>query len=137
MEKMASKTCPFCHENFDQTDIKDHIGITHFKPILLGTENQDIKESLLTALGLNPLVVSEKLTSKDLQDHGMLEFETNDQEPRFQCAYCDRIFNWKHNLARHIQSVHEGVKFPCQVCPMIYSNQDCLRRHMKARLENL
>ena len=67
--KMASQSriCPFCSAIFDQAEIKDHIGMTHFKSILLGKENQHVKEALLTSLGLNPLVLSEKLTLKDLQ----------------------------------------------------------------------
>ena len=62
------RICPFCHDSFDRNEIKDHIGIAHLKPIILGKyDREDIKEPLLTSLGLNPKVVLEKLTPEELQ----------------------------------------------------------------------
>ena len=35
-------------------------------------------------------------------------------EGRFNCDQCESKFNWKIGLMRHIQSKHEGIKYPCK-----------------------
>ena len=62
------RICPFCHDSFDRNEIKDHVGIAHLKPIILGNhDREDIKEPILTSLGLNPKVILKKLTPEELQ----------------------------------------------------------------------
>ena len=154
------RICPFCHDSFDRNEIKDHIGIAHLKPIILGKyDREDIKEPLLTSLGLNPKVVLEKLTPEELQgfnqnvatnqtlqnDEFSLENEmckllglnfTKDIKEevdvnKFHCDKCDKIFKKKFHLNRHFQSIHEGVRFPCEQCPASFSFYEGLRSHMK------
>ena len=154
------RICPFCQDSFDRNEIKDHIGIAHLKPIILGKyDREDIKEPLLTSLGLNPKVVLEKLTPEELQgfnqnvatnqtlqndefslEHEMrkllgLDFSKDIKEEvdvtKFHCDKCDKIFYNKANLKRHSQSVHEGVRFTCEQCPASFSFHDALRSHMK------
>ena len=128
------RICPFCHVNFAKNEIKDHIGIDHLKPIIIGNyDRPDIKEPLLTSLGLNPKIILRKLTPEQLQDYGLVDQPMNfsSDVTKFRCDKCDKIFFSNTNLKRHTQSVHEGVKFPCKQCPEVYSFQCALRRHMK------
>merc|ERR1711860_288716 len=128
------RICPFCHVSFAKNEIKDHIGIDHLKPIIIGNyDRPEIKEALLTSLGLNPKIILRKLTPEQLQDHGLVDqqMDFSLDVTKVQCDKCDKIFKTKSKLKRHTQSVHEGVKFPCKQCPEIYSYHDGLRRHMK------
>merc|ERR1711860_204768 len=130
------RICPFCNVSFDKNEIKDHIGIDHLKPIIIGNYDRpeiNIKEPLLTSLGLNPKIILRKLTPEQLQDHGLVDqpMDFSPDVTNFRCDKCDKIFFSNANLKRHTQSVHEGVKFPCKQCPAIYSYHDTLRRHMK------
>merc|ERR1711860_200673 len=128
------RICPFCHVSFAKNEIKDHIGIDHLKPIIIGNyDRPEIKEALLTSLGLNPKIILRKLTPEQLQDHGLVDqqMDFSLDVTKVQCDKCDKIFKKKSKLKRHTQSVHEGVKFPCKQCPEIYSYHDGLRRHMK------
>lgn len=101
---MASKLrfCPFCPDIFDQTEIKDHIGMTHFKPIILGDQNQHVKEALLTSLGLNPMVLSEKLTPEDLQNYGLVIDQSINQNS----------LHGKDGLAKKKRKLKYGKTFP-------------------------
>ena len=117
------RICPFCHDSFDRNEIKDHIGIAHLKPIILGKyDREDIKEPLLTSLGLNPKVVLEKLTPEELQGFNQ-NVATNQtlQNDEFSlehemCKLLGLDFT-KDIKERHFKAVHEEVKYPCSNQP--------------------
>ena len=117
------RICPFCHNSFDRNEIKDHIGIAHFKPIILGNDDrEDIKEPLLTSLGLNPKVVLEKLTPEQLQGFNQ-NVATNQtlQNDEFSlehemCKLLGLDFT-KDIKERHVKAVHKEVKYPCSNQP--------------------
>ena len=46
-----------------------------------------------------------------------------------ECDICNKLFSNQSNLRKHIKSVHEKMKFKCEICG---SQKDNLRRHKKA-----
>ena len=49
----------------------------------------------------------------------------------FQCNECGKTFTQKIGLIRHVQSVHEGINFPCNECPYKSTRQSVLAQHKK------
>ena len=47
---------------------------------------------------------------------------------KHDCNYCGKPFAEKGDLRRHIQSVHEGVKYACNQCDKQLSDQSKLTR---------
>ena len=52
---------------------------------------------------------------------------------RFLCDDCGYIAPHKSKLSRHIQSIHDGVKFPCDLCDFKASRKDSLNNHKEKR----
>ena len=51
----------------------------------------------------------------------------------FKCdfATCSKVFNHRHNLIKHIQSKHEGIKqFQCIHCPQQFYHKHAFERHV-------
>ena len=49
-----------------------------------------------------------------------------------RCNQCDKHFTKYSNLTRHIQSVHEGVKYACNQCNQQFSTQGSVRTHIQS-----
>ncbi|KAI8988138.1 hypothetical protein BDF20DRAFT_790357, partial [Mycotypha africana] len=48
----------------------------------------------------------------------------------FSCHLCDKTFDRKHDLSRHISTVHNGERaFACAECSSTFSRKDALARH--------
>jgi len=55
----------------------------------------------------------------------------------FECDQCDSKFAHQGSLIRHIQSKHEGVKYPCNQCDYQASQQGTLIRHIQSKHEGV
>ena len=53
----------------------------------------------------------------------------------WQCELCDKEYTSKGNLKTHVQSIHEGRKFPCQQCDLQASTADTLKTHFQSKHE--
>ncbi|XP_008181121.1 zinc finger protein 888-like [Acyrthosiphon pisum] len=51
-------------------------------------------------------------------------------DPIHVCKDCDRVFNRKDNLKRHIRTVHEKVKHKCDICDAKFSTTHAKTRHI-------
>ena len=49
-----------------------------------------------------------------------------------QCPHCGNLYSCKRDLNRHIKSVHEGIKYPCNLCDYEANQQISLRSHVKS-----
>ena len=55
----------------------------------------------------------------------------------FKCPKCERSFNSKYNVARHLRQFHaEKRMFKCLVCERDYKWVDSLHKHMKTHKKN-
>ena len=51
----------------------------------------------------------------------------------FTCDQCGESFTENHNLTRHKESKHAGVKYSCDKCSYQATRKDNLSRHMKTK----
>lgn len=60
-------------------------------------------------------------------------------EKPFGCHICPLKFARKHDLARHVRSIHEGRKNygPCPHCDSYFTRSDALTRHIKIEQDRL
>ena len=49
--------------------------------------------------------------------------EEEKSKRKFQCNSCDKSFKKSSNLKRHIESVHDGIKYFCTMCEKSYTAQ--------------
>lgn len=57
-------------------------------------------------------------------------------EKPFPCTQCDFRFTRKHDLMRHVRSLHEARSFgPCPTCGNFFTRSDAFARHLKAEEE--
>ena len=55
----------------------------------------------------------------------------------FKCPKCERSFNSKYNVARHLRQFHaEKRMYKCLVCERDYKWVDSLHKHMKTHKKN-
>ena len=54
-------------------------------------------------------------------------------ERPYECTQCTQAFARKHDLQRHIRSLHDQHKIygPCPYCNLYFTRSDALQRHMR------
>jgi len=55
---------------------------------------------------------------------------------KFPCSKCEKIFQFKNSLTKHVASVHDNAKFQCEICVASYSYKFNLKRHMELEHES-
>jgi hypothetical protein len=55
---------------------------------------------------------------------------------KFQCFKCNEFYSTKGNLKRHLAAIHDGKRFTCQVCFMVYNYEQNLNQHVKMKHPN-
>jgi len=50
-----------------------------------------------------------------------------------KCHLCDTVLSSKHRLRIHIESIHQGIRYPCDQCNYKATNKDHLKRHNQIR----
>ena len=53
-------------------------------------------------------------------------------EGKFECDKCESQFKYRSSLVRHIQSIHEGVKYACNHCDQQFSQDATLHAHIRS-----
>ena len=51
----------------------------------------------------------------------------------FPCIHCDYKATQKGNLKKHIEAVHDDIKFKCKICGVKMSQKGYLKRHIKSK----
>ena len=65
-------------------------------------------------------------------DSYILNFYRMEKEFR-SCEECFKQFKTHQGLAYHRQAQHEGILFPCTLCPVQYTRKSSLAKHRKSR----
>ena len=57
---------------------------------------------------------------------------THLQEKSYECKFadCGMAFKWGSDLRIHVQKVHEGIKFSCDICGKEFMDPKGQKRHM-------
>ena len=50
-------------------------------------------------------------------------------DENYHCENCNYASKYKHNLNKHVKSIHEGVKYPCSDCDYKATRTDNLKTH--------
>ncbi|VDI21497.1 Hypothetical predicted protein [Mytilus galloprovincialis] len=51
----------------------------------------------------------------------------------FPCTICQKTFDRRDNLDRHMLRHRDGSLFQCNTCGLLFSRIDCLQRHTEAK----
>lgn len=118
-------------EMIDDPDVSEKNKDSHFEgdPIQIDVEEEKYEHNNQQVL-MNPLHsesgVGDHLETKN--NIGGLEFYKN-TIGKYQCDRCEYQAERKDNLKRHIQSIHEGLRFSCNQCEYQATRQGSLKRH--------
>ena len=50
---------------------------------------------------------------------------------KYPCTQCEYQASEKPNLYRHMNSIHHGINYPCSICDYKASFKDNLKNHIK------
>ena len=48
---------------------------------------------------------------------------------RVGCKKCDRFYENKTSLNRHVKTAHDGLQFSCEFCEKVFTDASALKRH--------
>ena len=60
----------------------------------------------------------------------------HDGEKNYACHLCPQKCSTPHGLKVHIRSVHEKIKFPCDICGKLFMSKSHIARHVASVHEN-
>ena len=94
-------------------------------------ENEELNRELC-ALAVDDMFES---WSPEIQEQVLAEWNDWQDEPKksgYMCDQCGKEFTRSHDLKRHVQSLHSGVKeFTCDKCGKSFATRDTLRHHKR------
>ena len=53
------------------------------------------------------------------------------ERKHLECDKCNKVFETKSGLREHIESVHKGLRFPCEICAKYLYSKQALVRHQR------
>ena len=51
----------------------------------------------------------------------------------YLCSQCEYIASKASHLKKHVESKHEGVRYPCLLCEYVATLESVLKRHVKIK----
>jgi uncharacterized Zn-finger protein len=98
-----------------------------------------VGESSGTTLGVSlidelsrQLMIRKSLLSSSNNTNTIVTLKPSQQNKPYSCELCNRTFNSKYNVVRHLKQYHaERRMFKCTVCGRDYKWIDSLYKHMK------
>ena len=55
-------------------------------------------------------------------------------DTKFKCKFCEKTFSWIENQRRHIRQVHTDLRpFQCSECQQFFNDSGNLKRHIKSK----
>ena len=59
------------------------------------------------------------------------QYSNDDEKTRInhRCPHCPKTFKQPYTLTRHIESLHLGEKFECNICQKSFNRKDTMKRH--------
>ena len=76
-------------------------------------------------------------TSVIILQHGMMHIKAKHEGIKYPCNQCDYVATQQSNLKTHKKYKHMGIRYPCEQCDYAATQQGSLKRHMKRKHEGL
>ena len=67
------------------------------------------------------------------QSNLLIHIQSKHEGIKYPCNQCDYQATRQSSLQRHIESRHEGIKYPCNQCDYLATQQDSLQTHIAAK----
>jgi len=103
-------------------------------------EEEDIEhKSIVKQEQLADFANESTLVSNDQNDLqvAVKDEKCEDRKHTFKCEECESIFMAKRSLARHMENIHEGIRFPCQLCSFVARRKSHLKYHQQSVHEGI
>ena len=118
--KILKFECDICEKRFTEGDkLKKHMVAKH--------SNQTYQQNLQKAFQCQ--LCRKGFASKDslkrhiaILHHGFLQSK---------CNLCEKSFKYSKDLKLHINSIHHGMKFPCNICSIVFDLPNSLYKHKR------
>lgn len=138
-EEGVEYKCQLCENIFTSlTGLKDHIKISH-----IINENDDLVEK--NDLSTEDIDYEDDMNAKLVTSENEIEIinENGERKIKYSCKLCDRSYNAKNNLHRHIKDKHlpktsEPIRqYKCEMCGRGFARKGLLERHRESHLERV
>ncbi|KAI9319793.1 hypothetical protein BX666DRAFT_1329951 [Dichotomocladium elegans] len=78
----------------------------------------------------------ERAAAREVQDNSSSTCtnaaSSSEDEPRYHCSHCTKIFKRRRDLMRHLRTVHSPKKqYGCGLCCSTFTRKDSLKRHKR------
>lgn len=79
---------------------------------------------------------TEDLHSHVIEEHAQDLALLNTKRPRqylrkYHCPYCQKLFNRRHDLERHLPKHTKEANYPCEHCGKRFTRKDAMKRHVE------
>ena len=64
--------------------------------------------------------------------HVKREIPQKARKGKFMCPECGNIFTMQRTLKKHIEAIHQGIRYPCDKCPFQGRNKILLKHHIES-----
>ena len=91
----------------------------------------------MSSLGNDTRMILNKSNNSISSSDNNSNISNDNKVKAFSCDLCERRFNSKYNVIRHLKQYHaEKRMFKCNVCGRDYKWVDSLNKHMKLHKNN-
>ena len=108
---MNEKKCHICNKMFTSK----HAGIT-------------LRAHVLTVHALGRFRCNKCKLTFDLEE----DFKKHVHVTQLKCEVCEKYFQNKLYLAKHVKSLHTGKRFSCKECKKLFTTKASLKRHSES-----
>ena len=104
--------------------------------------DEDLKEGRQYSVMQTEEIIVEDTYTENATKHGtsISKGKSNTMESvsqnEFQCGECDKVFDKKSTLKKHLRAGHEEAKYVCNLCKQIFPQQNSFLKHMLASHES-
>lgn len=130
---LKSYNCHHCSASFAlKKSLSNHIHAVHMPKPIIKLEPIEIEHRYPNFTNGSFYIRADIEQQQQQQLHPAHVPPRGIQERKFKCQMCNKSFDHKSNLRRHIVSIHDKVKkFKCKLCAQMYRYKWNLKYHVK------
>lgn len=154
-EKISQITkCPTCNKEMQQRELYQHIKTEHKKPKPYCKDcEQEFSSNRSYQQHIKTDIHKKKILSSNIQQQNMEDkikeiltqvkpttsINNKINHPRrkkCKCEFCDKTYDRKSRLKRHVDAIHKKIKYNCDKCESVYNSAESLKQHIKFKHTN-